>query len=419
MQKNIRVQKITEMATIILDNGAHTAKVGYSNDKEPRIIPNCVTKAKNVRTRIFIGDQIEECKDLSGLYYLLPFQKGYLVNWEIERQVWDYMFGKDFLKVDFNETNIVVTEPYFNFSSVQEAMNEVFFEEYAFKSVLRTNASHLIQHKYHKDQNSPHPCSMIVDSGYSFTHIIPYYHGKKLTPAVKRVNVGGKVLTNHLKEIISYRQLMVMDETYVINQLKEDVCYVSTQFSKDMEIAKKRGKENIIARDYVLPDYTHIKRGYVRPLEETTGRAKDGEQIIRMTNERFAVPELLFHPSDVGIQEMGIAEALVYAIGTLPEDMQPHMYENIVLTGGNCLLPGFYDRLQVPLTLLSTCICSDVRSMAPHDIDIKVTLPENPITYAWEGGCMLAKDPSMKRLVITREEYDEHGHSICFDKFDV
>lgn len=42
---------------------------------------------------------------------------------------------------------------------------------------------------------------------------------------------------------------------------------------------RKRGKENTIARDYVLPDYTHIKRGYVRPLEETTGKAKDGEQV--------------------------------------------------------------------------------------------------------------------------------------------
>jgi len=38
-----------------------------------------------------------------------------------------------------------------------------------------------------------------------------------------------------------------------------------------------------------------------------------------MCNERFAVPELLFHPSDVGIQEMGLPEALVHAIGTLPE----------------------------------------------------------------------------------------------------
>lgn len=44
-------------------------------------------------------------------------------------------------------------------------------------------------------------------------------------------------------------------------------------------LLRKKGKENTIARDYVLPDYTHIKRGYVRPPEETTGKAKDGEQV--------------------------------------------------------------------------------------------------------------------------------------------
>ena len=38
-----------------------------------------------------------------------------------------------------------------------------------------------------------------------------------------------------------------------------------------------------------------------------------------MNNERFAVPEILFRPSDVGIQEMGITESLVHAVGTVTE----------------------------------------------------------------------------------------------------
>lgn len=29
-----------------------------------------------------------------------------------------------------------------------------------------------------------------------------------------------------------------MDETYVINQVKEDMCYVSQEFYKDMQIAQ-------------------------------------------------------------------------------------------------------------------------------------------------------------------------------------
>ncbi|XP_052811955.1 actin-related protein 6-like [Mya arenaria] len=396
------------MVVVVLDNGAGSAKIGFSTAKEPKIIPNCVSKAKNVRTRIFIGDQIDECKDLSGLYYLLPFQKGYMVNWEIEKQVWDYMFGKENLKVDFSESSIILTEPYFNFQSIQEGMNEILFEEYGFQSAFRTNPAYLSQYKLQKDTGDSQLCALILDTGYSFSHIVPYCKGEKLKESVVRVNVGGKVLTNHLKEIISYRQLMVMDETYVINQLKEDVSYVSTQFNTDMLTSRKKGAENTVMRDYVLPDYTHITRGYVRPREETTGKAKGNEQIIRMNNERFSVPELLFHPSDVGVHEKGITEALVHSVSTTPEEMHPHLYRNILTTGGNCLFPGFDQRFY-----------TDVRSMAPDEFDISVTAPKNPISYAWEGGVQLANDPAFRKLAVTRAEYEEHGHNICMERFDV
>lgn len=79
---------------------------------------------------------------------------------------------------------------------------------------------------------------LVVDSGYSFTHIVPYYRGRPILDGIRRINIGGKHLTNHLKDLISYRQLMVMDETYVINQLKEEVCYVSLDFNNDMRLAK-------------------------------------------------------------------------------------------------------------------------------------------------------------------------------------
>lgn len=139
-------------------------------------------------------------------------------------------------------------------------------------------------------------CCLVVDSGYSFTHIIPYINGKKYKKGIIRIDVGGKLLTNHLKEVISYRylinfffyvimikfkfvfyhqyiilcrQLHVMDETYVINQVKEDVCYVSCDFNKDMIISQKKGKENTIAQNYVLPDYTTVRRGYALPTDQS------------------------------------------------------------------------------------------------------------------------------------------------------
>lgn len=58
-----------------------------------------------------------------------------------------------------------------------------------------------------------------------------------------------------------------------------------------------------------------------QPREEMvfSGKYKTGEQILRLANERFAVPEMLFHPADIGIQEMGIPEAIVDSIQSLPE----------------------------------------------------------------------------------------------------
>ena len=49
------------------------------------------------------------------------------------------------------------------------------------------------------------PCALVVDSGFSFTHAVPLFHGKPLSYAIRRVNVGGKLLTNLLKETVSYR----------------------------------------------------------------------------------------------------------------------------------------------------------------------------------------------------------------------
>eukprot|EP00794_Sanderia_malayensis_P012812 gene12812-14125_t len=286
--------------TLILDNGGASLKVGFSTDTEPSIIPNCCSKAKSERRKLFIADQLNECKDYSGLYYILPFQKGYLVNWDVQRQIWDYIFSKDCMNVDLSDLNLILTEPQFNFTSIKECTDEILFEEYRVKSLLRTTAAQLSAFKHTNDAKEKPFCCLVVDSGFSFSHIVPVLDGKLVKKGIRRLNVGGKLLTNHLKEILSYRQLHVMDETYVVNQVKEDCCFVSNQFNQDMQIAKNRGPSNTIARDYVLPDYTNVKRGYIRPINNMWEKYKGDEQLLRMNNERFTVPELLFHPSDIG-----------------------------------------------------------------------------------------------------------------------
>ena len=250
-------------STFVMDTGGSHLKCGFSNaagsGAGPRLIPNAIIKAKSEKRRAFVGDQIDDCRDLSSLFYMLPFQRGYLINWDSQKTIWDYVYGKTCFNVDTPAKNLVFTEPYFNFNSIQEGLNEILFEEYRFKSVFRATPADLACYK-NRTEFPTEQCCLVVDCGFSFTHVVPFVRGKKIRESIKRIDVGGKLLTNHLKEIISYRQLHVLDETWVMNACREDCCYVSMDFQGDMKKASKRNSpENTVGRDYVLPDFTTIR----------------------------------------------------------------------------------------------------------------------------------------------------------------
>lgn len=168
------------------------------------VIPNCQFRSKTSRLKTFTANQLDEIKDPSGLFYILPFQKVWepprphalslcsphrfcviVFLYSLFRVIWStgtsrgkcgttclerrclrlvvffpYISGKKsglFLwkpgkrsqskpasssgcfQVEFADTSVVITEPYFNFSSIQESMNEILFEEYQFQSALRIN----------------------------------------------------------------------------------------------------------------------------------------------------------------------------------------------------------------------------------------------------------------------------------------
>jgi len=70
--------------------------------------------------------------------------QGYLLHWDTQRDIWDYLFGKDCFNIPVTNASMVLTQPYFNFSSIQEGLCEYWFEEVECESLLITNrkASH-------------------------------------------------------------------------------------------------------------------------------------------------------------------------------------------------------------------------------------------------------------------------------------
>jgi hypothetical protein len=52
---------------------------------------------------------------------------------------------------------------------------------------------------------------------------------------IYRIDIGGKLLTNHLKELISFRQWYMMDQTPVMNNIKELCCFVARDFEVELQ----------------------------------------------------------------------------------------------------------------------------------------------------------------------------------------
>lgn len=399
-------------STVVLDNGAYTAKLGLASHEDPQIVLNCIMKAKAERRRAFIGSQIDECRDASGLFYILCFQKGYLLNWDVQKTVWDHLFSHEGSGISLEDRNIIVTEPQLNFDSIQEAMVEILFEEYHSAGIHKSTTAELAAYNYcaeSEETSMQNLNCLVVDVGYSFTHIVPFIRGKRLTRGIRRVEVGGKVLTNHLKELISYRHLNMMDESYVVNQIKEDVCFVSSDFAQDMKVHTDNKKRSEIVVDYILPDFTALKRGYIRKKDTNADQIEmlddSDQQFVRLCNERFTVPELLFSPSDVGIQQVGIPEAVIDSLKDCPSYTHHELLRNILVIGGSSLFPGFIPRLK-----------REIRALAPDDLEVSLIFPEDPIGYGWYGGKELACSEGFKDLILSKEEYEENGYATCNGK---
>ena len=83
------------------------------------------------------------------------------------------------------------------------------FEDFGFRSLYCCPAP-LLSLQHVKGNGAPSPacqagCALVLDAGFSFTHATPIFDNVILDAGIRRLNLGGKLMTNYLKELVSYR----------------------------------------------------------------------------------------------------------------------------------------------------------------------------------------------------------------------
>jgi len=371
-----------ELNPIVIDNGSGTIKAGYAGSELPKLtFPSFVGRPKHLKVMaggaegdIFCG---EKARDLRGILKLnYPIKHGIVHtvdDWKDMQQIWQHVYNE--LNVQQDQHPVLLTEPPLNPRPNRGKAGEIFFETFSVPAFyVQVQA---ILSLYASGRTS----GVVLDSGDGVTNAVPVYEGFVVPHAVTRIDVAGRDVTEYLQLLLrrAGHNFHTSAEFEVVRDIKEKVCFVTFNIERKQETSVDEEPDI----PYKLPDGSTIQVG----------------------TEKYRAPEVLFNPSLLGLEYVGIHHCLGNAISKCDMDIRRTLFSDITLAGGSTTFEGFGERL-----------LSEIKKLAPRDTKIKIWAPPDRILSTWVGGSILASLASFQRLWVTRREYDESGKNAIYRK---
>jgi actin beta/gamma 1 len=256
-------------------------------------------------------------------------------------------------------TGVLLTEAPMNPKENRERMTQIMFETFtarrfyvAIQAVLSLYAS-------------GRTTGVVVDCGDGVSHTVPIYEGYSMPHAIQRINLAGRDLTDYICKILQESKITLTTtaERESAKKIKEDLCYVSMNFSE--EVDGFQGKE----KQFEMPDGT----------------------VVTVHNQMIRCPELMFRPSLDGKEMMGLHELTKKTVNDCDLDVRKDLLGNVVMSGGTTMFPNMPERLQ-----------AELQGLVPEATKVKVIAPPERMISVWIGGSILASLSTFSRMWINR-----------------
>ncbi|KAF4734497.1 Malic enzyme [Perkinsus olseni] len=302
-------------------------------------------------------------------------------------------------QIDPRDQPLLLTEPIYNPASTRERATEMLFEDLGIPSlnISVKEVAALVGTGWQD--------GIVVDAGEAMTSVVPISHGCVVTSGIRKLYLGGADLDVQFAERLARRadhiRLTSTRDRLMLRRWKESVCYCRPGWHDT---------------DDDFDDNGYGAAAEAQPITLPDGTAVD------MADDKWKVPESLFHPHLLGIEGSGIGEMVVESIEDCPIDDKLKLYKKIMLAGGTSQFPGFADRLrsEVEHSVKYSRIATSGRTQNRNPQVHVEKAHRHPEWAAWIGGSAFAslKD-SFEDRWLSREEYEECGPDAINSKVQI
>ncbi|KAJ3410209.1 hypothetical protein CcCBS67573_g00909 [Chytriomyces confervae] len=428
-----------DVSAIIIDAGSGFVRAGYAGEDCPRaVFPSAVgrvpnapasasasapTPANPAAASVESGGDTSAAPSASSFSpYLVgesrvyawrenmqiqsPFSNGIVTDWDALEAIWEYTYS-DRLGVSANEHPLLVTEAAWSTRDVREKLIEIAFEKFRVPAFYIAKAPVLAAY------TAGRPTALVIDSGAEMTSVVPVVDGFVIKKAIQKQNVAGNAVSNFARALLEANNIPVVPHYMVKKKLPVDAGHGSNPENRPPvpgttksfhDFATHRVLTEFKETVCQISEYNFHQQSLamkpVKPFEFPDGYN------CSFGLERFRIPEMLFNPSvnpafsDTLVT--GLHQMILSSLSACDADVRANVFQNVVITGGNSLIPGFVDRLN---NTMSQNVGIRHRLYTPAS--------QAERKYAtWIGGSILASLGNFHQMWVSAAEYAEKGVAV-------
>ncbi|KAL2001026.1 hypothetical protein VTN02DRAFT_2339 [Thermoascus thermophilus] len=295
-----RSQANPTASAIVIDNGSHLVRAGWSFDEAPRFVfPPVVSRYRDRKlnkTCQFVGyDAYVDATTRGQLRCAFDPGTSIVGNWDAMEGILDYVFIK--LGVDGAnggvDRPIVLTEPIANLAYPRRMMNEILFECYNAPSVAY-GIDALFAYRYNGGTDG-----LIVSSAHNSTHVVPVLNSRALLSHSSRLNWGGAQACDFMLKLmkLKYPTFPARMTEHQMEELIHRHCYVSQDYDRELsgylDWTGLEDRDHVIQYPYtehVAPEKTEEELARIAERKKESGRRLQ-EQAAKMRLEKLMKKE--------------------------------------------------------------------------------------------------------------------------------